>query len=82
MKYFYLTKTSKDQASTSSSAITASVKSWIAGSSSPELKNHLTPLTRHIPRLFDLVDQLMKEKLSESQFPFLSSSSSSELGEK
>ena len=64
-----MTKTSKDQVSLSSS-----VKSWISGSNFPELKGYLTSLTRHVPRVFEIVDQLIKDKLPESLFPTLSSS--------
>ena len=77
LKYFYLTKTSKDQTNfppSSANNITASVKSWISGNSFPELKDRLTPLTKHIPRVFELVDQLIRDKLSETNFPCLTDS--------
>lgn len=47
------------------------MKSLISGTSFPELKDYLTPLTRHIPKLFELVDLLIRDKLSESQYPYL-----------
>lgn len=47
-------------------------KSWISGSTYPDLKGMLTPLTRHIPKLFETVDQLIRDKLSESMYPYLS----------
>lgn len=71
MKYFYLTKTSKDQATNST---LNSMKSWISGNNFPELKDYLSPLTRHIPKLFEQLDSLIRDKLSENQFPYLSDS--------
>lgn len=50
------------------------MKSWINGSTFPELKEHLTPLTSHVPRVFELADQLIRDKLSEQQFPYLGAS--------
>lgn len=75
MKYFYLTKTSKDQAGSTGNLM--NVKTWIGGNNFPELKVYLTPLTRHIPRVFELVDQVIKDKLSETSFPVLPDSISS-----
>ncbi len=68
-----MTKTSKDQAG-SSVNLTSNVKSWMSGNNYNDLKDYLTPLTRHVPRVFELVDQLIKDKLPESTFPVLPTS--------
>ena len=47
------------------------MKSWISGNNFPELKDYLSPLIRHIPKLFEILDSLIRDKLSESQYPYL-----------
>jgi hypothetical protein len=47
------------------------MKSWISGNNFPELKDYMTPLTRHVPKLYEVIDLLIRDKLSENQFPYL-----------
>ena len=83
LKYFYLTRSEKDQPSASSDSSNAEAfgvlrKGIIGGlaqltstSTAPEIKAQMTPLTRHVPKLVTILDSALKNKLPSQTHPYL-----------
>jgi hypothetical protein len=75
LKYFYLMKSGKDQVSmagSNPSGLSATVRSWIgSGNAHPQLREKTTPLTQHVPKIFEVLDSLVRDRLSDAHFPYL-----------
>ncbi len=87
LKYFYLTRSEKDQIIVPGSHVNDEsnpfgvLKKGIMGglsqltttAAAPEIKSQITPLTRHVARIVNILDALLKDKLSEQTHPYLQS---------
>ncbi len=85
LKYFYLTRSEKDQAAVPNSStheesnpfgvlrkgIIGGLSQLTATAAAPEIKAQMTPLTRHVPRIVNILDSLLKDKLPEDSHPYL-----------
>lgn len=76
LKYFYLTRSNfeSDKQKPTSHPFGALKKGLMATFTSTlpaEIRAQMTPLTKHVPKIVDLIDQLLKDRLSEEVYPYL-----------